>query len=200
MAYSVNKVILVGNLGREPEIRRTQSGKTVASFSVATSTRRGGGRDAQENTDWHRIVAWEQLAELCERLLRKGSKVYIEGRLQTREYTDRDGNNRRTTEVVAREMVFFDTRGGGGGGEGGGYGGGGRGGYGGGGRGGYGGGEDGGSGRQSGSHGGGRGGYDEPASGGGGGGRGGYDKPASGGGASGGEDSVPYDDADDIPF
>ncbi len=107
MAYAVNKVILLGNLGKDPEIRYTQTGKAVTSFSLATSER--AGRDGNERTEWHNIVAWDKLAELCGRLVRKGNKVYVEGRLQTREYTDRDGNKRRSTEVVAREMVFLTT-------------------------------------------------------------------------------------------
>ena len=107
MAYAVNKVILLGNLGKDPEVRYTQSGKAVTSFSLATSER--AGRDGNERTEWHNIVAWDKLAELCGRLVRKGNKVYVEGRLQTREYTDRDGNKRWSTEVVAREMVFLTT-------------------------------------------------------------------------------------------
>ncbi|MBN95058.1 MAG: single-stranded DNA-binding protein [Deltaproteobacteria bacterium] len=107
MAYSVNKVLLLGNLGRDPEVRYTQAGKPVANFTLATSER--SGRDGQDRTEWHNIVAWDKLAELCERLIKKGSKVYVEGRLQTREYTDRNGNKRWMTEVVAREMVFLTT-------------------------------------------------------------------------------------------
>jgi len=107
MAYAVNKVILLGNLGKDPEVRYTQSGKAVTSFSLATSER--AGRDGNERTEWHNIVAWDKLAELCGRLVKKGNKVYVEGRLQTREYTDRDGNKRWSTEVVAREMVFLTT-------------------------------------------------------------------------------------------
>jgi len=107
MAYAVNKVILLGNLGKDPEVRYTQTGKAVTSFSIATSER--AGRDGNERTEWHNIVAWDKLAELCGRLVRKGNKVYVEGRLQTREYTDRDGNKRWSTEVVAREMVFLTT-------------------------------------------------------------------------------------------
>jgi len=115
MAYSVNKVILLGNLGRDPELRYTQSGTAVAKFSVATSSRT---KDGGDKTEWHNVVAWDKLAELVNRLVGKGSKVYVEGRLQTREYTDKDGNRRWSTEVVAREMVFLTTvenRGGGGG-------------------------------------------------------------------------------------
>ncbi|MBJ95241.1 MAG: single-stranded DNA-binding protein [Rickettsiales bacterium] len=107
MAYAVNKVILLGNLGKDPEVRYTKSGKAVTSFSLATSER--AGRDGNERTEWHNIVAWDKLAELCGRLVRKGNKVYVEGRLQTREYEDRDGNKRWSTEVVAREMVFLTT-------------------------------------------------------------------------------------------
>ena len=107
MAYAVNKVILLGNLGKDPEVRYTKSGKAVTSFSIATSER--AGRDGNERTEWHNIVAWDKLAELCGKLVRKGNKVYVEGRLQTREYTDRDGNKRWSTEVVAREMVFLTT-------------------------------------------------------------------------------------------
>ncbi len=106
MAYSVNKVLLLGNLGRDPELRYTQSGKAVARFSMATSER---GRDGNDRTEWHNVVAWEKLAELCNRLVRKGNKVYVEGRLQTREYTDKSGQRKWSTEVVAREMVFLTT-------------------------------------------------------------------------------------------
>lgn len=112
MAYAVNKVILVGNLGKDPELRYTQSGKAVAKFSLATSER---GRDGNDRTEWHNIVAWDKLAELCGRLVVKGNKVYVEGRLQTREWQDKTGNRRWTTEIVAREMVFLETSGRGGG-------------------------------------------------------------------------------------
>ena len=108
MAYAVNKVILVGNLGKDPELRYTQSGKAVAKFSLATSER---GRDGNDRTEWHNIVFWDKLAELCGRLVVKGNKVYVEGRLQTREWQDKTGNRRWTTEIVAREMVFLETSG-----------------------------------------------------------------------------------------
>jgi single-strand DNA-binding protein len=113
MASSVNKVILVGRLGRDPEFRSTGTGKAVASFSVATSERWGGrgGSEAEERTEWHNIVVWERLAELCRDYLHKGSQVYIEGRLQTREYDDKEGIKRRATEIVAREVVFLSGRG-----------------------------------------------------------------------------------------
>lgn len=111
MAYSVNKVTLLGNVGAPPELRYTNSGKPVVRLRIATSERRA--KDAPEQTEWHTVTAWDQLAELANRLLQKGSKVYVEGRLQTREYNDRDGNKRMATEIVAREMVFLDARGGG---------------------------------------------------------------------------------------
>ncbi len=108
----INKVILIGNLGSDPEIRYTQSGTAVATFSVAT-TERWKNKDGQqqEQTEWHRIVAWRRLAEICGEYLSKGSKVYIEGKLQTRKWEDRDGNTRYTTEVVANEMKMLSPRG-----------------------------------------------------------------------------------------
>jgi single-strand DNA-binding protein len=109
---SVNKVILVGRLGKDPELRYTPSGSPVARFSMATSeswTDKGG--EKQERTQWHNIVAWNKLAEICNQYLVKGKLVYVEGRLETREYTDRDGNKRRITEIIAREMVMLDSRG-----------------------------------------------------------------------------------------
>lgn len=104
----VNKAILVGNLGRDPELRYTQSGTAVANFSLATTERwtdRDGNR--QEQTEWHRIVAWGKLAEIVNQYLSKGEQVYIEGRLQTREWEDREGQSRRTTEIRADEMVML---------------------------------------------------------------------------------------------
>lgn len=134
MAYSVNKAIILGNLGRDPEVRYTQSGKAVCELRIATSERWGGKENPTEKTEWHRVVCWDKQAELCGRFLNKGSKVYVEGRIQTREYNDKDGNRRWSTEVIAREIVFLDARGdgassGGGGGYSGGGGGGGGGGY-----------------------------------------------------------------------
>ncbi len=118
----VNKVILIGNLGRDPELRYTQAGTPVAQLNVATS-RRWKGQDGQmqEQTEWHRVVVWSKLAELCNEYLSKGSKVYIEGRLQTRKWTDQNGNDRYTTEVVAQDVQFLTPRSAGPGG--GGYGG-----------------------------------------------------------------------------
>jgi single-strand DNA-binding protein len=127
---SVNKVILVGNLGRDPELRYTQSGQAVANFTLAT-TERFSNRDGdrQERTEWHRIVAWGRTAELCAQYLSKGRSVYIEGRLQTREWEDKEGQKRRTTEITAQTVQFLGGAGGGGAGGGGaGGGGGGRGG------------------------------------------------------------------------
>ena len=105
---SVNKAIIVGNLGRDPEMRYTQSNTPVATFSVATTdqwTDKNGER--QERTEWHRVVAWARLAEICGQYLQKGKQVYIEGRLQTREWEDKDGQKRYTTEIVAREMQML---------------------------------------------------------------------------------------------
>ena len=105
---SVNKVILVGRLGKDPEVRYTTSGVAVTNFSLATSEfykDRNGER--QERTEWHNIVVWDRLAETCAKYLKKGRQVYIEGRLQTREYDDRDGNKRRITEIVATQMQML---------------------------------------------------------------------------------------------
>ena len=104
----INKAILVGRLGRDPEMRSTSAGTPVANFSVATSENyqdRQGQR--QERTEWHNIVVWSKLAEICHQYLSKGRLVYIEGRIQTREWDDRDGNRRRTTEIVANEMKML---------------------------------------------------------------------------------------------
>jgi len=107
----INKVILIGNLGADPEIRYTQAGSQVASFSLATTERRKGqDGQVQELTEWHRIVAWQRLAEICGEYLTKGSKVYIEGRLQTRKWKNQEGKDQYTTEVVAREMKMLSAR------------------------------------------------------------------------------------------
>ncbi len=111
---SVNKAILVGNLGRDPEIRYLPSGQSVANFSIATTetfTDRSGAR--QERTEWHRIVAWGKLAELCGQYLKKGRQVYIEGRITTRQYDAKDGSGKRSaTEIVAQTIQFLGGRGG----------------------------------------------------------------------------------------
>jgi len=118
MAGSVNKVILVGNLGRDPEVRRTGAGDPIVSFSVATSDtwRDKATGERKERTEWHNIVIFnENLGKIAEQYCRKGTKVYIEGQLQTREYTDRDGNQRKATEVVLQrfrgELALLDSRG-----------------------------------------------------------------------------------------
>lgn len=119
MAGSVNKVILIGNLGRDPEVRTTQDGTKVVNFTIATSEtwndRASGER--KERTEWHRVVIFnERLGEIAERYLRKGSKVYVEGSLQTRRWTDQSGQEKYTTEVVLSrfrgELTLLDSRGG----------------------------------------------------------------------------------------
>lgn len=107
----VNKVILIGNLGADPEVRYTQNGTAVATFSLATTERRKGpDGQPQDFTEWHRIVAWQRLAEICGEYLSKGSKIYIEGRIQTRKWKDQSGNDRFTTEIIAREMKMLSPR------------------------------------------------------------------------------------------
>ena len=120
MSGSVNKVILVGNLGRDPEVRRTGAGDPVVSFSVATteSWRDKASGERKDRTEWHNVVIFnENLGKIAEQYLKKGAKVYLEGQLQTREYTDKDGNQRKVTEVVLQrfrgELTLLDSRGGG---------------------------------------------------------------------------------------
>jgi len=118
MGKSINKVILVGRLGRDPEMKYTSGGTPFCRFSIATDdawTDKGSG-EKQERTEWHSIVVWDRLAEICNQYLTKGRLVYIEGSLQTREWDDKEGVKRKTTEVRARDMVML---GGGPGGEGG---------------------------------------------------------------------------------
>ncbi len=113
---SLNKVMLIGNLGRDPEIRHTPSGTQVANFTLATTERfsdRSGNR--QERTEWHRVVLFGKLAEIAGQYLGKGRQVYIEGRLQTREWEDKQGQRRWTTEIVGNNMVMLGGRGEGGG-------------------------------------------------------------------------------------
>jgi single-strand DNA-binding protein len=116
---SVNKAILIGNLGADPELRYTPSGSAVASFNIAT-TEKWKGKDGQlqERTDWHRIVLWERQAEIAKEYLRKGSPVYIEGRIQTRNYEDKDGIKRYVTEIIGQRMQLLGGRAGASGGEG----------------------------------------------------------------------------------
>lgn len=109
---SLNKVMLIGNLTRDVELRYTPSGTAVATFGLATnrSWSSGDGGERQEETQFHRIVAWSKLAEICGQLLFKGRKIFIEGRLQTRKFTGQDGQQREITEIVAENMMILDTR------------------------------------------------------------------------------------------
>ncbi len=105
---SVNKVILIGNLGRDPEVRYTQGGSPVANFTMATTERWSDpSGEKKERTEWHRVVVWGKQAEIVGEYLRKGRPVYVEGSLQTREWTDRDGNKRYTTEVRAQRIQLL---------------------------------------------------------------------------------------------
>lgn len=113
MARGINKVIIVGNLGREPETRFTPDGLAVTTLAIATSE---GWKDKQtgqmqERTEWHRVVMYSRLAEIASEYLKKGSKVYIEGRLRTNKWQDKSGNDRYTTEIIAGEMQMLDSRG-----------------------------------------------------------------------------------------
>lgn len=115
MARGINKVILIGNLGADPEVRYTAGGSAVANVNIATSEswkdKQTG--EQQERTEWHRVVFFARLAEIVGEYLKKGSKIYIEGRLQTRKWQDKSGQDRYSTEVVANEMQMLDSRGGG---------------------------------------------------------------------------------------
>jgi single-strand DNA-binding protein len=114
---SLNKVMLIGNLGTDPELRHIPNGQAVASFSLATNETWGGkdGNPPQERTEWHKIVVWGRTAEICNEYLRKGRQVYIEGRIQTRQWQDQQGNKRFTTEIVANSVMMLGGRGEGGG-------------------------------------------------------------------------------------
>lgn len=125
MARGINKVILVGNLGQDPQSRAMPSGKAVVNLRIATTDQ---WRDKQtgenrENTEWHNVVMFDRLAEIAAEYLRKGSQVYVEGRLRTRKWTDKEGQDRYTTEIVANDMQMLGSRGGSGGAAGGGGGG-----------------------------------------------------------------------------
>lgn len=112
MAGSVNKVLLLGNLGADPEVKFTGGGKAVCNFRIATTeswTDKEGKK--QEKTEWHRIVVWGKLAEVCGQHLKKGRQCYVEGRLQTREWTDKENRKQYTTEIVASSVVFLGGRG-----------------------------------------------------------------------------------------
>lgn len=111
MANGVNKVILIGNLGKDPELRYTPNGTAVASFSIATNERwKDKEGNFQDHTEWHRIVAWRKLAETVGEYLKKGSQVYIEGKLRTRTWEDQNGTKRTTTEIVADSMQMLGRR------------------------------------------------------------------------------------------
>ena len=189
MAGSVNKVILIGNLGRDPEVRSLNDGSKVVNLRIATSEtwRDRASGERKERTEWHSVVIFnENLAKVAESYLRKGSKIYIEGQLQTRKWTDQQGQDRYTTEIVLQryrgELTILDSRGEGGGGGGGGFGGGSD----------Y--GDEGGFGGGSG------GGFRSGPSGGGRGGSGGGFGGGAGGGFGGGRPSQQDDLDDDIPF
>ncbi len=112
MARGVNKVILVGNLGRDPEVRYSPNGQAIANVNIATSDswKDKNTGEKQERTEWHRVVFFGRLAEIAGEYLKKGSQIYIEGRLQTRKWQDKDGNDRYTTEIVANEMQMLGSR------------------------------------------------------------------------------------------
>lgn len=107
----LNKVILIGNIGREPDLRRTETGSAISTFSMATNTswvNRDGVRN--ERTEWHNIVSWNRLAEICHQIIRKGDQVYIEGRLRTRIWDNESGERRHKTEIVAEQMIKLSRR------------------------------------------------------------------------------------------
>lgn len=111
MARGLNKVMIIGNVGRDPEMRYTPSGKPVTSFSVATSRSWVNAQgERREATEWFNVVAWRDLAEICSQCLTKGSRVYIEGRLQTRSWEDQEGQKHYRTELVANEIIVLDSR------------------------------------------------------------------------------------------
>ena len=112
MARGVNKVILIGNLGRDPEVRYSPNGNAIANLTMATteSWRDKATGEKQEKTEWHRVVFFGRLAEIVGEYLKKGSQIFIEGRLQTRKWQDKDGNDRYTTEIVATEMQMLGSR------------------------------------------------------------------------------------------
>jgi len=110
-ARSLNKVLLIGNLTRDPEMRYTPQGTAVCTFGMATNRSWvTDGGEKREETEWHRIVAWNKLAELCSQLLHKGRRIYVEGRLQTRQWTGQDGQQRTATEIVIEDMILLDSR------------------------------------------------------------------------------------------
>lgn len=111
MSRGLNKVMVIGNLGRDPEMRYTPSGRPVTTFSVATSRSwHSADGERHEETEWFNVVAWGSLAEICNQHLRKGQQIYVEGRLQTRRWEDSEGNKHFTTELVAKEMIMLSDR------------------------------------------------------------------------------------------
>jgi len=111
MARSLNKVILIGNLTRDPELRYTPQGTAVATFSLATNRQwKTESGEARDEAEYHRLVAWDKLGEICAQFLKKGSKAYFEGRLQTRKWTGQDGVEKQTTEIVVSDMLMLDSR------------------------------------------------------------------------------------------
>ena len=116
MSRSLNKVMLIGNLGADPEVRSTNNGSRVANLSLATSRQwTGQGGDKQEKTEWHRVICWNnkgaQLADLAEKYMKKGDKIYVEGRIEYRTWEDRDKQTRYVTEIIAREVILLSPRG-----------------------------------------------------------------------------------------
>jgi single-strand DNA-binding protein len=109
---SLNKIMVIGNVGRDPELRMTPTGKPVTEFSVAVNRvfNDGGSGERREETEWFRIVCWQRLAETAQQLIQKGRLVYVEGRLQTRNWTDREGKERTTVEIVANDFRVLDSR------------------------------------------------------------------------------------------
>ena len=108
---SLNKVMLIGNLGRDPEVRYTSGGRAVANFTIATNESwKDKDGNQQDRTEWHKIVAWGKLGEICGEYLSKGNRIYIEGRIQTRDWEDKEGNKRYTTEIVLNEMIMLGGR------------------------------------------------------------------------------------------
>jgi single-strand DNA-binding protein len=111
MARSLNKIMIIGNVGRDPQMRYTPSGKAVTNFSLAVSrSSRTPEGEMREETQWFNVEAWDRLGETCNEYLRKGSKVYVEGRLRTREYDDRNGQRRTAVEIIANDMMMLDSR------------------------------------------------------------------------------------------
>lgn len=112
MAKSLNKVTLIGNLTRDPELRFTPSGTAVCTFSVATNRQwKTESGEMKDEAEYHRIVAWDKLGEICNQMLKKGKKVFVEGRLQTRKWQAQDGSEKSTTEIVISDMIYLDSRG-----------------------------------------------------------------------------------------